>query len=227
MFGCLRSCLGKTVALVFLLLVAYAGWRWGPAIFPRVEGWFGVEREEARRTSSPELGEEVLVRYERLLAGQGDDDELVLTDVEVESLILFGLPGLLPAGIDGPSLEITGGSSVSRAGWTRTRSGRAPAALRVRGPRGAAWRWTDGRPSGCHGSGPDVAFLDVKMPGMDGLEVLGKLREIDPARQVVMMISGHGTIDTAVEATRRGAYDFLEKPLDTDRLLVTLRNALE
>jgi two-component system nitrogen regulation response regulator NtrX len=73
---------------------------------------------------------------------------------------------------------------------------------------------------------PDVTFLDVKMPGMDGLEVLERLRESDPAALVVM-ISGHGTIDTAVEATRKGAYDFLEKPLDSDRLLVTLRNALE
>lgn len=73
---------------------------------------------------------------------------------------------------------------------------------------------------------PDVTFLDVKMPGMDGLEVLGRMREADPAALVVM-ISGHGTIDTAVEATRKGAYDFLEKPLDSDRLLVTLRNALE
>jgi len=73
---------------------------------------------------------------------------------------------------------------------------------------------------------PDVIFLDVKMPGMDGLEVLGRLREQDPAALVVM-ISGHGTIETAVEATRKGAYDFLEKPLDTDRLLVTLRRALE
>ena len=72
---------------------------------------------------------------------------------------------------------------------------------------------------------PDAVFLDVKMPGMDGLEVLGKLREKDP-HALVVMISGHGTIDTAVEATRRGAFDFLEKPLDTDRLLVTLRNAL-
>ena len=73
---------------------------------------------------------------------------------------------------------------------------------------------------------PDVIFLDVKMPEMDGLEVLARLREQDPTALVVM-ISGHGTIDTAVEATRKGAYDFLEKPLDTDRLLVTLKRALE
>jgi two-component system nitrogen regulation response regulator NtrX len=72
---------------------------------------------------------------------------------------------------------------------------------------------------------PDVTFLDVKMPGMDGLEALARIRSHDP-HALVVMISGHGTIDTAVEATRKGAYDFLEKPLDTDRLLVTLRNAL-
>jgi two-component system nitrogen regulation response regulator NtrX len=70
---------------------------------------------------------------------------------------------------------------------------------------------------------PHLVFLDVKMAGMDGLETLGKLREIDPRAQVVM-ISGHGTIQTAVEATQLGAYDFLEKPLDTDRVLLTLRN---
>ena len=73
---------------------------------------------------------------------------------------------------------------------------------------------------------PDVTFLDVKLPGMDGLEVLDRLRTVSPRSQVVM-ISGHGTIATALEATRKGAYDFLEKPLDTDRLLVTLRNALK
>ena len=73
---------------------------------------------------------------------------------------------------------------------------------------------------------PDVIFLDVKMPGLDGLDVLARLREEDPST-LVIMISGHGTIDTAVEATRKGAYDFLQKPLDTDRLLVTLRRALD
>jgi two-component system nitrogen regulation response regulator NtrX len=75
-------------------------------------------------------------------------------------------------------------------------------------------------------SRPDLIFLDVKMPGLDGLEVLKRIRDRDSAALVVM-ISGHGTIDTAVDATRKGAYDFLEKPLDSDRLLLTLRNALE
>ena len=72
---------------------------------------------------------------------------------------------------------------------------------------------------------PDVIFLDVKMPKMDGLEVLERIRDADSGA-VVIMVSGHGTIGTAVEATRKGAFDFLEKPLDTNRLLVTLRNAL-
>ncbi len=72
----------------------------------------------------------------------------------------------------------------------------------------------------------DVVFLDVKMPGMDGLDALDRIRSRTPGTQVIM-ISGHGTIETAVEATRRGAFDFLQKPLDTDRLLVTLRNALD
>jgi two-component system nitrogen regulation response regulator NtrX len=73
---------------------------------------------------------------------------------------------------------------------------------------------------------PHIVFLDVKMAGLDGLETLTRLRDIDPGA-VVIMISGHGTIATAVEATQRGAFDFLEKPLDTDRLLVTVRNALD
>jgi two-component system, NtrC family, nitrogen regulation response regulator NtrX len=73
---------------------------------------------------------------------------------------------------------------------------------------------------------PHLVFLDVKMEGMDGLETLKRVRELDPQAQVVM-ISGHGTIQTAVEATQLGAYDFLEKPLDTDRILLTLRNALQ
>lgn len=73
---------------------------------------------------------------------------------------------------------------------------------------------------------PHLVFLDVKMAGMDGLEVLRRLRQLD-ATATVVMISGHATIQTAVEATQLGAYDILEKPLDTDRVLVLLRNAFE
>jgi two-component system nitrogen regulation response regulator NtrX len=72
---------------------------------------------------------------------------------------------------------------------------------------------------------PQLVFLDVKMAGIDGLETLKRLRAFDPAA-VVVMISGHATIQDAVEATHSGAYDILEKPLDTDRILVTLRNAI-
>jgi two-component system nitrogen regulation response regulator NtrX len=71
---------------------------------------------------------------------------------------------------------------------------------------------------------PQLVFLDVKMEGMDGIETLKRLRERDGSA-VVVMISGHATIQNAVEATQLGAYDILEKPLDTDRILVTLRNA--
>tara|TARA_B100000678_G_scaffold8987_1_gene7456 strand:- start:721 stop:2082 length:1362 start_codon:yes stop_codon:yes gene_type:complete len=73
---------------------------------------------------------------------------------------------------------------------------------------------------------PHVTFLDVKMSGLDGLEVLSRMRKLD-GHACVVMISGHGTIDTAVEATQKGAFDFIEKPLDTGRLLLTLRNVLE
>jgi two-component system nitrogen regulation response regulator NtrX len=73
---------------------------------------------------------------------------------------------------------------------------------------------------------PNLVFMDVKMPGMDGMEALKKLREIDPIATVVM-ISGHATIRTAVEATQLGAYEILEKPLDTDRILVMLRNVFD
>jgi len=73
---------------------------------------------------------------------------------------------------------------------------------------------------------PQLVFMDVKMAGMDGLEALRRLKQSDPSA-IVVMISGHATIQTAVEATQLGAYDILEKPLDTDRILVLLRNALQ
>jgi len=72
----------------------------------------------------------------------------------------------------------------------------------------------------------DVVLCDIKMPKMDGIEVLAKIQEKDPDATVVM-ISGHGTIDTAVEAIKKGAFDFISKPLDLNRLLITIRNATD
>ena len=72
----------------------------------------------------------------------------------------------------------------------------------------------------------DVVLLDIKMPGMDGIEVLETIMAETPDIPVIM-ISGHGNIDTAVEAIKKGAYDFIEKPLDLNRLLITIRNALD
>ena len=74
--------------------------------------------------------------------------------------------------------------------------------------------------------GIDLALLDIKMPGRDGMQVLQALNEAESAVPVVM-ISGHGTVETAVEATQLGAVDFLEKPPDLQRLLVTVRGALD
>ena len=73
---------------------------------------------------------------------------------------------------------------------------------------------------------PDLVFLDIKMPGMDGLEALRRIRDVDEILPIVI-ISGHGTVSTAVEATKLGAFDFLEKPLASERVSVTIRNALD
>ena len=70
----------------------------------------------------------------------------------------------------------------------------------------------------------DTIFCDIKMPGIDGIEVLDKIQEMGLDIPVIM-ISGHGNIDTAVECIKKGAYDFIEKPLDLNRILITIRNA--
>ncbi|MBK8192598.1 MAG: sigma-54-dependent Fis family transcriptional regulator [Lewinellaceae bacterium] len=72
----------------------------------------------------------------------------------------------------------------------------------------------------------DVIIMDIKMPKMDGIEALERLQILAPEIPVIM-VSGHGTIDTAVEAVKKGAFDFISKPPDLNRMLITVRNALE
>ena len=72
----------------------------------------------------------------------------------------------------------------------------------------------------------DVIFCDIKMPGMDGTEVLEKI-VADGVDSAVVMISGHGDIDTAVECIKKGAFDFIQKPLDLNRILITIKNATD
>ena len=72
----------------------------------------------------------------------------------------------------------------------------------------------------------DVVLLDIWLPGIDGLETLEKIRELDAAPEIIM-ISGHGTIETAVRATKLGAFDFLEKPLSIDKTLILIKNAID
>ncbi|RFS25152.1 sigma-54-dependent Fis family transcriptional regulator [Chitinophaga silvatica] len=72
----------------------------------------------------------------------------------------------------------------------------------------------------------DAVLCDIKMPKMDGLEFLEKAKEVNPDVPIIM-VSGHGNIDTAVDAVKKGAYDYISKPPDLNRLLITLRNALD
>src|ERR1700749_1872138 len=72
----------------------------------------------------------------------------------------------------------------------------------------------------------DVVLCDIKMPKIDGIEFLEKSREINTDVPIIM-ISGHGTIETAVEAVKKGAFDYISKPPDLNRLLITIRNAID
>jgi len=72
---------------------------------------------------------------------------------------------------------------------------------------------------------PDIVLLDIRMPKMDGIEVLQELRKLDTS-SIIIMISGHGNIETAVQTTKLGAYDFISKPFDVDRLKLTIQNGL-
>src|SRR5215213_4766355 len=72
----------------------------------------------------------------------------------------------------------------------------------------------------------DLVLCDIKMPKLDGIEFLEKAKQVNPDVPIII-ISGHGNIETAVEAVKKGAFDFIQKPPDLNRLLITIRNAME
>ncbi len=109
MLGCLRSILGKTVILVALVAAAYAGWIWGPAVFPRVQSWMGVSRVAEPEGSAPssELADSVLFRVQDFReSGAG---QMALGGREVTSVIRYSVPGLIPPGIRDPEVTFNDG----------------------------------------------------------------------------------------------------------------------
>ena len=109
MFGCLRSILGKIFLLVSLVAAAYAGWLWGPAVFPRVQDWLGVSSPavEDSPDASQELADSVV---ERLQAFRKEEEgRLALGSREINSILRYAVPGLLPPGIKEPILDLRDG----------------------------------------------------------------------------------------------------------------------
>ena len=111
MGGCLKGCAGRLVAVVLLLAAAYAGWRWGPSVFPRIEQAIRGESadQDGLVSPSPELAESTLDRFERFRGPEGSESQLLLGDAELSSLVRFSLPGILPPGVTDPTIELSGG----------------------------------------------------------------------------------------------------------------------
>jgi hypothetical protein len=112
MGGCLKGCVGRVAAVAVLLAVgAYAGWRWGPDAFPRLERFVRGETAEAEAAGapSPELAEATLDRFERFRAAGATESQLVLGETELSSLVRYSLPGILPAGVADPAVELAEG----------------------------------------------------------------------------------------------------------------------
>lgn len=110
MIGRARSCIGRLVAVVVLVAAAWAGWRWGPAVFPTLERWLGRDEVAGLESpdASPELADATLDRLERFRAGEGPA-VIALGDAELSSVVRYALPGLVPPGVDRPSIRLSDG----------------------------------------------------------------------------------------------------------------------
>lgn len=106
MFGCLRSVVVKGVALLALLAAAYVGWLWGPAVFPRVQEWLGLEGPVGTETPEPsqEVADSVVARVQALR--QAEEGRLALGGPEITSVLRYAFPGLLPPGVKEPTVTL-------------------------------------------------------------------------------------------------------------------------
>jgi hypothetical protein len=109
MLGWLRSLLGKIVAVVALVVAAYAGWIWGPLVFPRIQDWMGMSPPDVAAGPAPsaELADSVLSRVQAFPGGV--DGEIALSGREVTSVIRYSVPGLIPSGIRDPEVTFQDG----------------------------------------------------------------------------------------------------------------------
>lgn len=108
----MKSCFGRIVTLGVLVGVAYAGFRWGPAVFPPLERWLriGGDAAAADRLPSQEVADQTLQRWERFRSHAGSGDRMTLDQIEVASVIRYSLPGRLPPGVSQPSVELEDGA---------------------------------------------------------------------------------------------------------------------
>ena len=106
--GCLKGCLGRVGLLALLIAATFAGWRWGPAVFPRVQGWFTEEETVVEVLPSPELADAALDRFERFRRGE-TGDQLSLSATDVISVLRYSAPAMLPGGVSDPVVEFQDG----------------------------------------------------------------------------------------------------------------------
>lgn len=116
MIGFLKSLLGKVVGLVLLVAAAYAGWQWGPEVFPKIHEWLGLTKNGVSEevVATPEMADSVMYLVREFRAGDGSDP-LVLGGNELTSVLRYSVPGVMPDGVSGPEVRLNDGRVHVRA----------------------------------------------------------------------------------------------------------------